>query len=113
MKYKKSKSYEDFVGDGLLYFITRLWCYKNKVPYKEAKRINKYFTTNNFFGHCAYELNIENARDLDIHFNQQADIFEKYVFNIFETKGLVAVYVWYEENVVPLIKKQTVIEFNK
>ena len=93
-------SYKEYVGDGLLYFLLRLWCYKNRVPYKECVRLNRYFNTNQFFSHVANNLKISNASTQFKFQKYSADLFEEFMFVKFLKGGLDDTYRYYEKNII-------------
>lgn len=110
MKKDNNSKYKEYVGDGLLYFLLRLWCYNNKVPRNECARLNRYFSTNHFFAHVAYSIKLSNASTQFKFQKYSADLFEEFMFDKYLKKGFDNTYLYYEKNIIPLIEKQTIIK---
>ena len=102
MRKDNDSSYKEYVGDGLLYFLLRLWCYNHKVPYKECVRLNRYFNTNQFFAHVSNSLKLPNASTQSKLQKHSADLFEEFMFNRYLKNGLDDTYIYYGSNIVPL-----------
>jgi len=109
----KDSNYKEFIGDGLLYFLLRLWCYKNKIPFKECVRLNIYFNTNQFFAYLANNLKISNASTQFKLQKESADLFEEFICNKYLKEGLDKTYEYYGNVIFPFIEKQTVIKYRK
>jgi len=112
MKAKKDR-YKEFIGDGLLYFLLRLWCYNNKISFKECIRLNKYFNTNQFFAYVSNSLKISNASTQFKLQKYSADLFEEFMFNKYLKEGLDKTYEYYANRIIPFIEKQTIIKYKK